>query len=176
MPSPTTHSICKRFCLLALCMFSISHIALAEDKASKEKSKDELTAKHLEGTYTITRGEVEGKKLKGQELKTKKVVFKDQTIKTLDMSDGELFVAEFQLQPHEKGAYIVMKSIKPPMPGVAAVGLIKMKEDKVTLIYAFPNAEAPEEYVTTKGQHMFVMKKQADEPKTLKPGVAVPGN
>ncbi|TWT55413.1 hypothetical protein KOR42_27990 [Thalassoglobus neptunius] len=153
-------------CLLALCLLALSVQAQGQDDAQASPSQKspvrELKANELEGTYRIIKGEMDGKEMKPEELKAQRVVFTDQQIKTLDAEDGELYVAKFQLQPHELGAHIVMESIKPPMPGIAAVGLIQKDEDVVKLIYGFPNAEAPDDFKTQKGQHMFVMLKQSD--------------
>ncbi|MEW4487175.1 hypothetical protein AB1L42_03790 [Thalassoglobus sp. JC818] len=166
-------------CLLALCLLALSVQAQGQEQDQRSPAKKnptrELKASDLEGTYRIIRGEMDGKELKPEELKAQQVVFTDQQIKTLDAEDGELYVAKFQLQPHELGAHIVMESIKPPMPGIGAVGLIHKDEDVVKLIYGFPNAEAPGEFKTKKGQHMFVMLKQS-APESLKPAAVIPAN
>lgn len=164
--------------LLLITLLFFSQVANADDKSDKvlDEKSQACQVEAFAGTYKIVRGEKEGVKLKAKELKATKVVIHGNRITTLDKQDGELYVAEFQLQPHDKGCYIVMNSIKPPMPGIGAVGLIDMNEEgRVRLIYGFPDSEAPQNFKTEKGQHMFVMKK-VDQPSKVKKPAVVPVN
>lgn len=147
----------------------------ASEKQVVTKESPETTPEYFAGTYTIVAGEKDGEKVERHKLKATKVVIKGSRIFTLDKDDRELYVSDFRMQPHEKGFYITMESIQPPRPGISAIGLMQKKGKTVRLIYAFPDSEAPQDFQTVKGQHMFVLKR-VDQSEDVRKVDAIPVN
>ncbi len=135
----------------------------AQDQKARQDEK--AAAPKLEGRYTIVSGEKDGKAIPEGDIKGSIVVFTADKIVGTDKDKKEFFASSYVLDAAHKPWLIKMKSNSPKE--AEAMGLIKQDGDTVTLIYALPGGDAPQEFKTKDKQHLFVLKKTAgkrDEP------------
>jgi uncharacterized protein (TIGR03067 family) len=121
---------------------------------------DDKKPAKLNGTYTITAGEEDGKPIPAARFEGAVVIFTDDTVAGTDKEKKEIFSSKYKLDAAKKPWAIHMKTKEPKE--AESQGLVKMEGDTVTIIYAKPGGEKPTEFKTKENQHMFVMKKKAD--------------
>jgi uncharacterized protein (TIGR03067 family) len=125
--------------------------AWAEEKAVK------LDAKSLEGTYTITKGEQDGKALPPDHFKGSVVTITKSKIYGTDKNTKEFFSAEYAVDTSSSPATIKMKSTAPKKDNTA--GVVEMSGDTVRICYALPGGETPKKFETGVKQNCFTLKR-----------------
>jgi uncharacterized protein (TIGR03067 family) len=109
----------------------------------------------LEGVYTITSGERDGKPIPEERIKGSVVAFAGDKIVATDKDKKEFFAATYALDTASKPWVIKMKSTTPK--DGEAIGLVKKEDDTVTLVYALPGGAPPKEFKAGDKQHLFVL-------------------
>ncbi len=123
----------------------------AEEKAVK------LDAKSLEGKYTITKGEHDGKALPPDHFKGSVVTFTKSKIYGTDKNTKEFFSAEYTLDTSSTPAMIKMTGTAPKKE--KSDGIIEMSGDTVRLCYALPGGETPKKFEAKLNQNCFTLKR-----------------
>jgi uncharacterized protein (TIGR03067 family) len=111
----------------------------------------------LDGTYTITSGEEDGKAIPAERIEGSIVKFTGDLILGTDKDKKEFFSAKYTLDTGKMPWAIKMKSMEPKE--AEAMGLVKKDGETLTIIYAKPGGDVPKEFKTKDKQHMFVLKK-----------------
>lgn len=142
---------------LALACFCIS-LAAADDKRDEKKDDKKPEATKLEGTYTITSGERDGKPLPEAEFKGAVVTIKGNKMFGTDKDKKEFFAATFTLDTGAKPWKINMVSIS-PKEGEKAAGVVEATGDTVKICYNLPGGDAPTEFKTKGKQQCFTLMK-----------------
>lgn len=138
--------------LPALVLATLAPAGVAADPPPK--------APAIEGTYTIVAGEDGGQPVPAERLNQAVVrITKDLMLGT-DKDKKEFFGCTYTLDVAKTPWAVHMKTTL-PTAGTESDGLLKQDGDTVTLVYNLPGTDAPIEFKTKKGQHLFVMKKQA---------------
>jgi uncharacterized protein (TIGR03067 family) len=132
--------------------------ALAEEKDKKSDSSK------LIGTYTIVKGERDGKSIPKEDFEKSVVVFGKEKIYGHDKDKKEFFGATYTLDTTAKPWKISMVSTS-PKKGEKAEGLIEMDGDDVKLCYALPGGKTPTSFKAGEKQQFFVLKRTKDEKK-----------
>ena len=135
---------------LAACGLFIVSLS-AEEKAVK------LDAKSLEGKWTITKGEHDGKALLPDHFKGSVVTFTKSKIYGTDKNTKEFFSADYTLDTSSTPATIKMTSIAPKKE--KSDGIIEMDGDTVRLCYALPGGETPKKFEAGLKQNCFTLKR-----------------
>ncbi len=135
----------------------ISSLQFAEDKPAGRGEESTL----LIGTYEITGGERDGKKLPGERLKDVTVKIAQNAITTFDKDKKEVYAATYEIDTSSTPWKISMTSSIAPAgeKGAKSKGLIQREGDSVRLIYALPEGETPTDFKTKEKQQLFVLKK-----------------
>lgn len=123
----------------------------AEEKAVK------LDAKSLEGKYTITKGEHDGKALPPDHFKGSVVTFTKSKIYGTDKNTKEFFSAEYTLDTSSSPAMIKMTGTAPKKE--KSDGIIEMSGDTIRLCYALPGGETPKKFEGGVKQNCFTLKR-----------------
>ena len=141
----------------------------AQEKPNVEvKSDDSQDVKKLIGTYRITAGERNGKKIEADRLKDVTVRFEENVVTTFDKDKKEFYAASYELDTKQKPWKIMMtativpvegKSSKVDGKGTKAEGLVELSGESVKFIYALPEGKAPTEFKTNDKQQMFMLMK-----------------
>ncbi len=114
----------------------------------------------LDGLYTITAGERDGKEVPADRLKDSIIKFDGDKAIGTDKDKKDFFGCTFTLDKTTTPYTILMTSTA-PVAGTRAVGIIEMKDDVVKLCYALPDGAAPKEFKTKEKQNAFTLKKIA---------------
>ena len=137
---------------LALAVCGLLALSLhAEEKGGK------LDAKSLEGTYTITKGEHDGKALPPDHFKGSVVTFTKSKIYGTDKNTKEFFSTEYTLDTSSSPAMIKMKGTAPKKDN--ADGVIEMSGDTIRICYALPGGETPTKFEAGVKQNCFTLKR-----------------
>lgn len=123
---------------------------------AQEKTNDDKNPALLEGSYTIVSGEKDGRPIPDTEIQGSIVRFTGDKIVGTDKEKKEFFVTSFTLDAGKTPWVINMKSSTPKE--ATATGLVKKEGDTVTIIYALPGGDAPQEFKTREKQQLFVLK------------------
>lgn len=118
----------------------------------------------LDGLYTITAGEKDGKEIPAEKLKGSIIRFDGDKVMGTDKDKKEFFGSTFTIDKTTTPYTISMTSTA-PVKGEKAKGIIEMKGDTVKLCYALPGGEAPKEFKTREKQHCFTMKRETKSEK-----------
>src|SRR5665213_2601865 len=129
---------------------------LALSLHAQEKS-GKLDTKSLEGTYTITKGEHDGKALPPDHFKGSVVTFTKSKIYGTDKNTKEFFSTEYTLDTSSSPAMIHMKGTAPKKEN--ADGIIERSGDTVRICYALPGGETPKKFETKVNQNCFTLKR-----------------
>ncbi len=133
-------------------------VGFAEDKAPKPEKSD------LDGTYTIVKGEKDGKEIPAERLNGCIIKFEGDKILGTDKDKKEFFGSTFKIDASAKPSKIMMVSIT-PKKGDKADGVIEITKDTIKLCYALPGGETPTEFKTKEKQHCFELKRIAKDDK-----------
>ncbi len=138
-----------------------------QEPARRESSKDETAeVAKLVGTYRITTGERNGKKIDADKLADVTVRIEKKVITTFDKDKKEFYAAAYELDTKQKPWKIMMtativpvadKNAKTDGKGNKAEGLIEISGETVKLIYSLPEGNAPTEFKAGEKQQMFVL-------------------
>ena len=134
----------------------------AQEKPNTERNSDTQTdAKQLLGTYKITSGERNGKKVDAEHLKDVTVRIEEKVITTFDKDKKEFYAASYELDTKTKPWKVMMTATIVPVEGkgTKAEGLIEIAGESVKLIYSLPEGKAPTEFRTGDKQQMFALLK-----------------
>jgi uncharacterized protein (TIGR03067 family) len=123
----------------------------AEEKAVK------LDAKSLEGKWTITKGEHDGKALPPDHFTGSVVTFTKTKIFGTDKNTKEFFSADYTVDTSSTPAAIKMTAIAPKKE--KSDGIIEMNGDTVRLCYALPGGETPKKFEAGVKQNCFTLKR-----------------
>jgi|GEM_PF-1426125 len=129
-------------------------IAVGQEKSNRETSD-------LAGRYSFVSGEKNGGESPDENLKDSKVSITAKEIIATDKSDKRTYVATYTLDKSKEPWRISMESLVPTI-GAKAEGLVSVDGETLKIIYALPGAEAPTEFKTKKGQHLWVLKAEKD--------------
>ena len=147
--------------LRTLTLFGIAALVvtptLAQNRGDDKSRADDKPAK-IEGTYTITKGERDGKALDESRFKGAVTVITKDKIVSTDKDKKELYVASYKLERDGKMWKIMMTSIK-PNKGEKADGVVKVDGDTLMLCYALPDGKTPTGFKTGEKQQCFTLKK-----------------
>ncbi|HEX6985213.1 MAG TPA: hypothetical protein VF170_07540, partial [Planctomycetaceae bacterium] len=123
----------------------------------------------LVGQYEIVEGAKDGEAIPKDRLNNTVAITRD-TIAVVDREKKELYSAKYELRRGgERGLWQIDMESKVPEEGAKAVGLLKREGEQLWLIYDL-NGVRPENFdKTAKGQHLFKMKRKADEPSLNEP-------
>ena len=142
----------KTLTIAACGLFAFTVVtAKAEEKSGK------LDAKSLKGTYTITRGERDGKALPADHFEGSVITFTETKIFGTDKDKKEFFSSDYTLDTSSSPARIKMKSTAPKKD--KADGVIEASGDTIRLCYALPGGETPKKFETGVKQHCFTLKR-----------------
>ncbi|WP_337176104.1 hypothetical protein [Paludisphaera sp.] len=148
-------------------------VAPASAQVDPSKETPRLEPADLEGVYEIVSGEKFGEAEPTERIKGSTVRFTRDRVVVMDKESKEVYGATYALIPDEgaageaasgaKGSKIrmVSKLVEPQDQESTSEGMIERDGDKVRLIYALPDAEAPREFKTKAGQLMFVLQRKA---------------
>ncbi len=161
---------------LTLLGIMMSQSKAQEKPAGEIKSDNQADAKQLIGTYKITAGERNGKKVDQEQLKDVTVRIEEKVITTFDRDKKEFYAATYEIDTKQKPWKVLMtativpvqgKTTKVDGKGTKAEGLIEISGESVKLIYALPEGQAPTQFKTGDKQQMFVlMKTEKQQPST----------
>jgi len=126
----------------------------AEEKSGK------LDAKSLKGTYTIVKGEKEGKPLPADHFKGAVVTFTGKKIYGHDKAKKEFFSATYTIDTSSSPATIKMMGTSPKKEN--ADGVIETDGSTVRICYALPGGETPKSFKTAVKQQCFTLKRIKD--------------
>jgi uncharacterized protein (TIGR03067 family) len=119
-------------------------------------------AKKLRGTWTLVRGEDQGKPIPPEKLKGGVIAISDKTIIANDKDHKKVFVMTYRLDPTQKPRAIDMTIIEgdEKQKGKTAKGIYELEGDTLKLAYAFAGPR-PTSFTTKKGdKHLsFVLKR-----------------
>lgn len=124
-----------------------------------KKKAPEFAAKDLIGEWTLASGSRAGDEV-GKERLVGKITITEESI-TIPAGEDK-FVMSYKFDTKASPVAVDMKILEGPAPeGSAALGIIKMEGDKVTLCYDSMGANRPEEFKTSSedGFFMFELKK-----------------
>jgi uncharacterized protein (TIGR03067 family) len=137
---------------------------LASQGQQNDQSQDQTRdpGRRLVGQYEIFEAAKDGTAIPRDRLKNT-VTFTRDTIAVIDPEKKELYSASYKLtRAGERGQWRIDMESKVPQAGSKAVGLLKRTDDQLWLIYAL-DGKRPENFdKTTKGQHLFKMKRKAE--------------
>jgi len=143
----------------ALCgLFAVLPVVRAEEgtKAAEEKS-GKVDARRLKGTYTVVKGERDGKALPADHFKGSVVTFTESKIFGTDKAKKEFFSANYTVDTNSTPATIRMMSTAPRKD--KADGVIETDGDTIRICYALPGGETPRTFKTAVKQHCFTLKR-----------------
>jgi uncharacterized protein (TIGR03067 family) len=139
-------------CLLLAGLFSLS--------AEERKSKDNAEPKKLTATYTILKGQRDGKDIPKEHFKGAVVTFTAEKIFGHDREKKEFFAATYTLDTSSKPWKIHMTS-SAPKKGETADGILEADGDTVRICYALPGGKTPTTFTAGEKQHCFTLKRMA---------------
>jgi len=132
--------------------------ALAEEREKETKSG----ADKLVGTYTVTKGQRDGKDIPKDHFEKSIVVFGKDRIYGHDKDKKEFFAATYTLDTTSKPWKISMTSTAPKKDKTAGV-IEVMDDDTVRICYALPGGKTPTEFKAGENQHCFVLKRTKEK-------------
>ena len=144
--------------IVSLCL-TLSVLALAPIAKGQEAS--EKQAASLAGRYSFVSGEKNGGEAPEESLKDSKVSITAKEIIATDRSNKRTYMATYTLDTSKKPWRISMESLVPTI-GAKAEGLVAIEGDTLKIVYALPGSEAPREFRTKEGQHLWVLKAMED--------------
>ena len=149
---------------LSLCLPAV---LLAQEAAqnSDAQRQERDRGRRLVGQYEITEAAKDGVEIPKERLNNTVAITRD-TIAVVDRDKKELYSASYKLTQSqtERGQWQIDMVSKVPQAGAKAAGLLRRNGQELWLIYAL-EGERPENFdKTTKGQHLFKMKRKADAP------------
>jgi uncharacterized protein (TIGR03067 family) len=151
---------------IAALFLGLPAVLLANQAQQNQPSQDQTRdrTRRLVGQYEIVEAAKDGTAIPKDRLKNT-VTFTRDTIAVIDPEKKELYSASYKLtRGSERGLWQIDMESKVPQAGAKAVGLLKRTEDQLWLIYAL-DGKRPENFEkTTKGQHLFKMKRKAEAP------------
>lgn len=137
------------------CVFCLSLGAIgAEDK----KDEGKFDAAKMIGTWKYVSGEKNGEKVAGEALAKQTVTIAKDTIV---LQGDQKFVIKYELDTGKTPVGIKMTITESPFGGGAkAAGIVRLKDDELTLCYAPESEEAPKKFSTKDSKaHLFVLKR-----------------
>jgi len=134
-------------------MIAFVAVAAADDKDKK------LTAKLLEGTYTITKGEKNGQPVPEAKLKGSVLTFSGDRITGHDPDKKEFFACTYKLIEGAKPQKVEMVS-KSPKEGEKAFGIVELENGDLKICYSLPGEPVPTSFKTKEKQHCFTLKRE----------------
>jgi uncharacterized protein (TIGR03067 family) len=126
--------------------------------AEEARKADRL---NLDGTWTIVRGEKDGKPEPEDRIEGSVVVITGNKITGTDRDKKEFFACTFTLDTSKTPWQIKMVSAE-PKKGEVSRGILEKDGDTLKLCYQVRTAAPPTTFKTTKDQHCFVLKKVKD--------------
>jgi len=149
-----------RFIALAVLLAALPALAEDKDKGKEEKAD---TGK-LVGSYTIVKGQGDGKDIPKEHFEKSLVVFAKDKITGHDKDKKEFFGATYTLDTSSKPWKIMMVSTS-PKKGEKADGVIELDGDSLKICYALPGGKAPTGFKAGEKQHYFELKRLKDAKK-----------
>ena len=120
----------------------------------------------IEGTYTLTGGENDGKKVPEERVKGGLVKITADTISVVDKDNNDIYVAKYKLDASKTPMVITMTSEAGTggTKGEKARGIVERDGDTLKLCYAPEGGTVPTSFATKAGtkQNCFVMKRKQD--------------
>lgn len=145
--------------LQALAILGLSlGVAVGEDKAPKAENAN------WDGTYTIVKGERDGKEIPAERLNGCIIKIEGDKILGTDKDKKEFFGSTFKVDATSTPNKIMMVGIS-PAKGAKADGVIEYSKDSIKLCYALPGGATPTEFKTKEKQHYFELKRVAKDDK-----------
>ncbi len=118
---------------------------------------DDKGGNPLVGTYTVVKGERDGKPIDEGKFKGSVVTFTDKRIYGTDKDRKEFFSADYKLDRGTTPWTIHMESKSPREQ--KSDGVIAAEGDTLRVAYALPGGKAPSEFKAGENQHYFVLKR-----------------
>jgi uncharacterized protein (TIGR03067 family) len=116
----------------------------------------------LAGSYTVVKGEMNGKPDLPQDIEGVVVTIKGDTISGVDKDNKKLFAYTFTLDTTGTDVPQVFAMTSTfPEKGVQASGIIELDGDILRLCYALPGGDMPTTFDTGDNQRLLVLKKMA---------------
>lgn len=157
---------------LALCVPAalLANQAAQDEQDGQGQDERRGRGQRLVGQYEIVEGAKDGEEISAERLKDNTVAITRDTISVVDREKKELFSATYKLaRGEERGLWKIDMVSKVPNEGEKAVGLLKRDGEQLWLIYGL-DGKRPENFEkTTKGQHLFKMKRQSETPDLNEP-------
>jgi len=149
----------SRTTLLTVLTLLASASAYSVPAAAQGQDVDAIT-----GEYSILEGYSGGEQSNPEELGAIGVTIAKNVITTLDKDGNELYVAEYELDTSSEPWQITMTARVTPVngQGTESKGLIHEGDGVVTLIYALPGGDAPDDFVLEAQQNKFVLQREGD--------------
>jgi uncharacterized protein (TIGR03067 family) len=114
----------------------------------------------LAGTYTVVKGEMNGKPDLPEDIEGVVVTIKDNTISGANKDGKELFAYTFTLDTTGTDVpQVFAMTSTVPEKGVKASGIIELDNDILRICYALPGGEMPTTFTTGDNQRSLVLKK-----------------
>jgi uncharacterized protein (TIGR03067 family) len=114
----------------------------------------------FQGTYTIVRGERDGKPLPKGDLEGSSVTITKDKILGTDKDRKEFFACTYTLDTTTKPWVIRMKSTA-PKAGEKSEGVVEVKDDAVKICYNLPGGKPPATFNAGEKQHCFELRRSS---------------
>lgn len=143
----------KPICIIA-CVAIFPFLAFAE------ADREEPSPSQLQGTYTIVRGERDGKALPKSDFEASVIkITKDKMLGT-DKEKKEFFACTYTLDTSKKPWTVRMTSTA-PKEGEKSEGVIEVDGSTVRICYNLPGGKRPTSFKAGEKQHFFELKRSS---------------
>jgi len=115
-----------------------------------------------EGLYLVVSGEEDGKPIPKERVEGAQVKIGKDTMTGTDRNGKAFFAATYTVDATDKPPRLKLRQ-KGAKESEAVFALVEQKGANLKIIYNLPGGPLPTEFKTVKGQHMFVLKREAKD-------------
>lgn len=149
-----------RIPIFALAFALLGLLSLNAEERNRQAVKEASVSAKLAGTYTIVKGQRDGKDVPEDHFKGSVVTFTEDKIFGHDKNKKEFFGATYKLDKASKPWKIRMTSTA-PKKDEKAEGVVQLVGDTLTICYALPGGKTPTTFSAGEKQHCFTLQRKA---------------